>query len=778
MRLPRLDLPTFSGNALEWQPFWDGFDAAVHTNPAISEVQKLNYLRSLLKGEASQVIAGFSLTSDSYEHSLALLMDRYGTPYKLIMAHMQAFVDLSSLPNTLSGLQQFHDTVERHIRSLSTLGKSTDSYADILVPIILNKLPPATIKNMAREHDSNDWSDLQQAIKKEVRVFEAEIMTGNSPSGIHPTAAFHTGLVKTVNRSTGRPKASSQRSCAFCKGPHSPMDCQKVSTSQARKEFVTKNSLCFNCLGNHKVSVCASKYRCRKCQRKHHTSLCGEICPKKQETSEPQTAPSVTTTTDTTAIASGRATTSATNDTSVTTIISRATAAFHLAGHTTCLLKTAVANISYRDTHVQSNILFDEGSQRSFLTKGLADCLMVQPHNTVELSLSTFGTGTSSITKLDVATIYLHGISGQVIPLTVLIVPTIAAPIHTVDHKEVTHLPYLEGLQLAHPISSAEHFSITLLIGADQYWNIVEDHIVRGNGPTAVASKLGYLLSGPLEASNQCQTVASTLHVATQQTPNLEKFWSVEAVGITPGNYPNNTFLDTYINSSVDRLSDGSYRARFPWKDSHPPLPTNYSTCSHRTRTLVRKLALTPSLLSKYSDILEDQERRGFIEQVQHMTNSTRCHYIPHHPVHKKSMTTPIRIVYDCSCHQSREQPSLNDCLLSGDPILNDLCCILLRFRVHPIGICTDIEKAFLHISLHEADRDFTKFLWLSDPKDPESEFITYRFKVVLFGAVCSPFMLNAALHCHLSQYSSSTAKDMLSNLYVGQHSLWLSIRI
>ena len=177
-----------------------------------------------------------------------------------------------------------------------------------------------------------------------------------------------------------------------------------MSTSQARKEFETKNSLCFNCLGKHKVSVCASKYQCRKCQRKHHTSLCGEISLKKQETSEPQTAPSVTTTADTTAIASGPATTSATNDTSVTTIISRAitaTAAFHLAGHTTCLLKTAVANISFRDTHVQSNILFDEGSQRSFLTKGLADCLKVQPHNTVEFSLSLFGSGTSSITKLD-----------------------------------------------------------------------------------------------------------------------------------------------------------------------------------------------------------------------------------------------------------------------------------------------------------------------------------------------------------------------------------------
>jgi len=114
----------------------------------------------------------------------------------------------------------------------------------------------------------------------------------------------------------------------------------------------------------------------------------------------------------------------------------------------------------------------------------------------VELFLSTFGTGTSNITKLDVATINLHGFPGQVIPITVLIVPTIAAPIHTVDHKAILNLPYLDGLRLAHPMSSAEQFSITLLIGANQYWNIVEDHVIRGNGPTAVRSKLGYLLSG------------------------------------------------------------------------------------------------------------------------------------------------------------------------------------------------------------------------------------------------------------------------------------------
>lgn len=83
------------------------------------------------------------------------------------------------------------------------------------------------------------------------------------------------------------------------------------------------------------------------------------------------------------------------------------------------------------------------------------------------------------------------------------------------------------------------------------------------------------------------------------------------------------------------------------------------------------------------------------------------------------------------------------------------------------VPISSDIEKAFLHVHLHENDRDYTRFLWLSDPTEPESEFDTYRFKVVLFGATCSPFMLHAVINCHLLQHNFPTAQDMLENLYV-----------
>lgn len=108
--------------------------------------------------------------------------------------------------------------------------------------------------------------------------------------------------------------------------------------------------------------------------------------------------------------------------------------------------------------------------------------------------------------------------------------------------------------------------------------------------------------------------------------------------------------------------------------------------------------------------------------------------------------------------------PSLNDCLQTGPPLLTDMCSIILR--THRFAFSTDIEKAFLHVRLHERDQNFTRFLWLSNPNDTESLFSTYRFKVVLFGSASSPFMLNATLHHHLDKYSTAETDDM-KNLYV-----------
>ena len=214
-------------------------------------------------------------------------------------------------------------------------------------------------------------------------------------------------------------------------------------------------------------------------------------------------------------------------------------------------------------------------------------------------------------------------------------------------------------------------------------------------------------------------------------------------------------------------LEDGRYSAKLPWRPEHPPLPSNAEITKQRTRSMIRKLTADPEKLRMYNDIIQEQQSRGFIERVNNPdTTNGVCHYIPHHAVLKDSTTTPLRIVYDCSFKKG-EQPSLNDCLQPGPPLLNDLTGILLRFRLHKYAITTDIEKAFLQVNLDQADRDATRFYWLSNIDDPESEFIVYRFKSVMFGATSSPFILNATLNKHLTQSTDQVSMDMLKNLYV-----------
>ncbi|VDI67122.1 Hypothetical predicted protein [Mytilus galloprovincialis] len=74
------------------------------------------------------------------------------------------------------------------------------------------------------------------------------------------------------------------------------------------------------------------------------------------------------------------------------------------------------------------------------------------------------------------------------------------------------------------------------------------------------------------------------------------------------------------------------------------------------------------------------------------------------------------------------------------------------------------LKKHFLHIELDVDDRDVTRFYWLENPMDTESRLITYRFKVVLFGATCSPFMLSATLMKHFRDNPSTTSRELTEN--------------
>jgi len=317
-----------------------------------------------------------------------------------------------------------------------------------------------------------------------------------------------------------------------------------------------------------------------------------------------------------------------------------------------CFLKTAVATIRAGAHQTQANVLLDDGAQRSFISQDLASQLKLTTQGKECVAISPFGASEASNQTLPITTIFLKTTDGGEIPISVLVVPKISQPLRNLPFSYVKELPYLKGIRFIHAISDNQEFNISVLIGADFYWSIVQETVIRGPGPTTVQSKLGYLLSGPLNLSNHSQEITNAFHVSV--SPNIEqiieKFWTIESTGTFPTSLQSyDQFTDDYLASIVQE-NNGSYVVKFPWKNNHAPLPSNFKICECRTRALARHLSNTPDLLRVYNDIIKEQERRGFIEKIDSSPPTGPVHYIPHHHVNKDSKTTPIRIVYDCSC--------------------------------------------------------------------------------------------------------------------------------
>ena len=450
----------------------------MHRNPSITGVQKLNYLRAQLRGTALRVIAGLPLTNENYNHSVALLKERYGETHKLTDAHMQALVELNSPSNNLSSLQLFYDSVQSHVRSLESLGTPQDMYGSMLVPTILRKLPAEVRRNLARSHGTEKWTltELQSSVLQELRILEMGADYSSTNTLHTPTGAFLTNVDRRQSHEQ-HSSLLSKKFYTFCKSPnHLTSRCDVVIDTQKRIEVVRKENLCFNCLGHHKVSQCQSKYRCKSCKRKHHTTFCDTKTTFKQESptdKPPESANTTTTGTDT--IASLITPVIPLDNTSTHSLMSPNSAK--------CLLKTAVTNVQTGYHRCSANILFDESAQHSFISQELADQLNICSQGSVTTATSSFG-GTSTLNTLQYTNIELITRAGDTITLSVLIVPKIATPLRipSLLYQSIEDFPYLQELDLAHPITHTSDFEITLLIGADFYWSIVQDQIIRGMG--------------------------------------------------------------------------------------------------------------------------------------------------------------------------------------------------------------------------------------------------------------------------------------------------------
>ena len=171
------------------------------------------------------------------------------------------------------------------------------------------------------------------------------------------------------------------------------------------------------------------------------------------------------------------------------------------------MLQTAQAKAHKPDApeiSAQVRVILDSGSQRSYITTELKDKLNLPTLKSKPLMIKTFNSESESIQVCDVVQLCVSNKEGNLaVKFIAYCVPTICAPLAN-QNTRVSQSKYdhLAPLKLADETCGLEEGTIDKLVGSDQYWQIVTGEVIKGeSGPTAMNTKLGWVLSGPVESS-------------------------------------------------------------------------------------------------------------------------------------------------------------------------------------------------------------------------------------------------------------------------------------
>ncbi|XP_018301273.1 uncharacterized protein, partial [Mycetomoellerius zeteki] len=341
--------------------------------------------------------------------------------------------------------------------------------------------------------------------------------------------------------------------------------------------------------------------------------------------------------------------------------------------------------------------LLDNGSQLNFITETLANKLQLkQQHLNIAISGVAQG-GINARRSVNILLQSKHNSYRERMDCVIL---------HKITQNLSQEFVDISQLKIPSNISLADpHFNIPdnidLLIGAEVFWQLLcigQIKPCRAH-PTIQKTKLGWIISGQILNNSQLNE-NRTCHLFTMDDLNntISKFWQIE------NNYCNDTFTrspeerkcETHFLQNTTRNSDGRYIVKLPIKeDSISQLGNSKEIAKRRFYALEGRLAKQPDTYIAYRNFMNEYQSLNHIQEIKDITDDRSCNYLPHHAVFKEtSATTKTRVVFDASC-KTDSGKCLNDMLLVGPTIQQDLFAILARFRTFAVAITADITKMY-----------------------------------------------------------------------------------
>lgn len=768
IKLPAISIPKFCGDFSTWTSFYDLFDALVVKNAALSNVNKLHHLKASLSGEAELVLRHFAIEENNFQPAWALLQRRFANKRMLVNAQ---FAKLFSQPkmqaSNANTIRRILDASTEAIASLQSQLEGAQQFETLIIYVLTQQLDVKTVE--AWEHSLNNADDIPtlQAffdfLENHSRMQDlVQYSCKNTPSMRVQSKAESHRNIKTLNAS------KSSMHCALCDKPnHFIYKCKKFRALSVaeRRNIVNTKGWCNRCLSpQHKTPECPQNWLCLKCNGPHNNLL-------HQPTDNPTASTPTTSNQQPTPANSNKVPVAETHSQQRESSIFAHHAAEFQSSRT--LLATAQLIItSSAGQDFKFRALIDPGSEACFISRTAVNLLRL-PFQKINTHIKGMGGVTIGNYKhlLSCAIKSIHN------PEATFEIDAVIMPQLTESHppeflQQISPWVHLQNLPLADP-AYYNNDTIDVVLGADTFQDLFLPDIRKGprGSPAAQQTVLGYILIGKLNRPHNAPHASREIKVCFNQVAiceQLQKFWEMEEVPDIKKPSKEEEDCEYHYQTTHIRMPNGRYGVELPFNlpnNTSPEFGNSRQQALSRLFQVERRLQSNADLKAQYEEFIDEYRRLGHM-QLATKTNVGASFYLPHHAIIRpSSISTKLRVVFDASAKDSRGK-SLNDTLLIGPTIQEDLLSILLRWRKHRIAITADAEKMYRQIEVHPKHRPFQRILW----RDEQNKIIEYELSTVTYGTACAPYLAIRTIHqlAHDEQQQFPNAcQRTLKDMYV-----------
>ena len=229
-----------------------------------------------------------------------------------------------------------------------------------------------------------------------------------------------------------------------------------------------------------------------------------------------------------------------------------ASPALHIGSRMHVFLQTAQVSVSIPGKELSHSVtvraIFDTGAQRSYINQKVVNTLKLITVRTERLKIATFGDQNQELEAVNLVELSLTK-SGTDFKTTLnaFAVPHICNDLQGQDLEWVKkRYPSLKNIEFADVCPASNTMQIDLLIGSDYIWDFFDGKSVRGEesgqgGPVAVSTKVGWVLSGPVEnlpREKLSRIQFSSTHVLRTESRvvdytlqgDLDRLWDLDSV--------------------------------------------------------------------------------------------------------------------------------------------------------------------------------------------------------------------------------------------------------